>query len=84
METCDSHAIFSSSKHTQIQKLFFRWDPTLKVFLVDEGIQIQIKAGHHRLAIETPFKWFQTQNGVSLARNAVLVCDSQRIRTSVA
>ena len=27
------------------------------LFLVDDGIQVPLKAGHHRPASETPFKW---------------------------
>ena len=50
--------------HAQIQKVFFRGGPTFflsfLVLLADGGgggVQIQLKASHHRPASETPFKW---------------------------
>ena len=36
---------------------FFQRGPTFFLFLVDEGIQIPLKAGQHRPASETPYKW---------------------------
>ena len=39
--------------HAQIQKVL---SDGVKL-LVDEGSQIPLKAGHHRPASKTPFKW---------------------------
>ena len=43
----------------RIQKVLAKGGPTLTLlyFLDDEGFQIPLKAGHHRSASETPFKW---------------------------
>ena len=45
--------------HASTQKVLSGEGSNCDVFLVDGGgrIQIPLKAGHHRLASETPFKW---------------------------
>ena len=40
-----------------IPERFFRGSPTFFFFVLDEVIQIPLKAGHHRSASETPFQW---------------------------
>ena len=52
----------NQTENARIQKVFHRGSNFangffLSLVLVDEGIQISLKAGLHRPASETPFKW---------------------------
>ena len=66
---------------------FFREGPFLTfVILIDEGIQIPFKAGHHRPASKMPFKW-HFAGGRMMAQHRMQVwglCDFQEIRASIA
>ena len=60
--------MFKSTKHSFLNSIRIRSGSELFFFLKRERIQISLKAGHHRLAIETLL------NGVSLAQRWMLDC----------
>ena len=53
-------------------------------FLVGERIQIPLKAGHHRLASETPFKWRFGRRPIMVQHLIFMIYQGIRASTSIA